>query len=157
MTRSLTYGLCLLCLYVSGLGASSMREHRPAGVRVLLGKSCPDSAENNRLLVVRYLPGDRFWLNDQSLSEARLRQSLRAALESRIEKIVWVAADERVTYGGVVDVISKLKSDTPDLHIAIATKSQIGPVDPLEIEHMGGRRADGSLMGVMPCVFSVTL
>lgn len=153
MNRSLTYGLCLLCFYVSGMGAFSMREHRPPGVRVLLGKSCPDSAESNRLLVVRYLPGNRFWLNDQSLSEAKLRQSLSAALERRIEKIVWVAADERVTYGDVVEVVSKLQRDTPDLHIALPTETQIGPVDPLEIERMNGRRADGSLIGVMPCVF----
>ncbi len=134
-----------------------MREHRPAGVRVLLGKSCPDNADNTRLLVVRYLPGDRFWLNDQSLSEAKLRQSLSAALEGRLEKIVWVAADERVTYGEVVDVISKRKRDTPNLHVSLPTKSQIGPVDPVEIEHMSGRRADGSQIGVMPCVSSVIL
>jgi hypothetical protein len=34
----------------------------------------------------------------------------------------------------VVAIISKLTQATPDLHIAIATKSQIGPVDPQEIQ-----------------------
>ena len=130
MYRAASYVLALTCI------ASWIRvdlrgdEHRPQAIRVLLGTTCRPESENNRLLVVRYLPGERFYLNDQLVNEAQLRHIVTQAVERRIEKIVWIAADERVTYGGVIGIISKLQSDTPSLHIAIATESQIGPVEP---------------------------
>ena len=103
--------------------------------------------------MVRYLPGERYFLNDQPADEVHLRQLVSEATKNRLEKLVWVAANARVPYGDVAAVISALQSDTPDLHIAIATESQIGPVDPGEINRMKGKRVDGTYIGVMPCVF----
>ena len=59
-----------------------------------------------------------------------------------------------MTYGEVVSLLSKLQMDTPDLDVAVATASQTGPVEPAEIERMAGKRADGTYIGVMPCVFA---
>jgi hypothetical protein len=38
--------------------------------------------------------------------------------------------DEHLSYGEFVSLISKLRHDTPDVYIVIATKVQTGPVDP---------------------------
>ena len=152
MSRILSYLLGLLCIGVAFPLGSQSRQDQPRALRVFLGKTCPDNVENSRLLAVRYLTGGRYYLNDQPATEVDLRKLVKHVTQNRIEKLVWLAADRRVTYGEVTSLISELQSDTPDLHIAIATEAQVGPVDPLEIERMGGKRADGTLIGVMPCV-----
>jgi biopolymer transport protein ExbD len=106
-----------------------------ACVTVLLPHVCPTGgAGDRRDLVVRYLPDAKLWLNSEPLDEYTLRLKLRTALATRVERLVWVAADERVSYGEVVAIISKLTEDSPDLHVALVTKAQIGPVDPSDIE-----------------------
>ena len=101
---------------------------------------------------MRYLSVGRYFLNDQPADEVHLRQLLLEATKRRIEKLVWIAADESVTYGEVAAIVSELQSDTPDLHIALATEPQIGPVEPSEVSRMGGERADGTNSGMMPCL-----
>jgi biopolymer transport protein ExbD len=61
------------------------------------------------------------------------------AVQPRAEKLVWVAADQRLQYGEVLKLISELKSDTQNLYVAIPTASQIGPVNPIEIERIKGK------------------
>jgi biopolymer transport protein ExbD len=109
---------------------------KPAnGVDVLLASACPaDAIGDRRDLVVRYLPGARLWLNEASLDEKDLRSRLQQSLTTRAEQLIWLAADERVSYGEVVSMISKLKLDNPKAYVALVTKSQVGPVDPSDSE-----------------------
>ncbi len=86
--------------------------------------------DNRRDLVVRYLPGAKLWLNNAPLNEKDLRSKLQQSLATRAEPLIWVAADERVSYGEVVSVISKLMLDNPEAYVAVVTKSQVGAVDP---------------------------
>jgi biopolymer transport protein ExbD len=103
------------------------------GVGVLLADSCPnDVLDNRRDLVVRYLPGPRLFLNGALLEEEVLRSTLQTSLATRAEPLVWVAGDERVSYGEVVSIMSKLSHDSPRAHIVLVTKAQVGPVDPLD-------------------------
>ena len=67
-------------------------------------------------------------MNNEPSDKFALRRVVSRTMESRYEKLVWIAADERVTYRSVVAIIAKLTPDTPDLHVAIVTKSQIGAV-----------------------------
>jgi len=124
--------LCAVCLVP---GESDAATKSDVGYNVLLPRPCPaDVIIDRRDLVVRYLPSGKLWLNAEQLDEDGLRSRLQAALTTRAEKLVWIAADEHVSYGEVLSVISTLKQDTPDLHIALATKAQTGPVDPTDIE-----------------------
>ena len=111
-------------------------DRRPkVGVHVLLAKPCAAEDEFiRRDLVVRDLPGRRLWLNDQLLDESVVRSNVQTALTTRAEKLVWIAADEHLSYGEVVSLISKLRHDTPDVYIVLATKAQTGPVDPADSE-----------------------
>ena len=157
VSRVLSYLLGLLCIGATARLGSQLGPNLPRAIRVFLGKPCGPEMDNNRLLVVRFLPGERYFLNDQPANEVHLRQLVSRATERRLAKLVWVAGDERVTYGEVAALISDLQSDTPELHIVMATESQVGPVDPVEIQRMGGKRADGSYIGVMPCISSSDL
>jgi hypothetical protein len=126
--------LALLCVGTLMLGSRTPNTRQDVGFRALLGQPCPAGViDERRDLVVRYLPDGKLWLNEESLDEGSLRLRLQQALQPRFEKLVWIAADERVSYGDVVSVISKLNQDTPDLHIALATKAQVGPVDPTDM------------------------
>ena len=93
-----------------------------------------------RDLVVRDLPGGRLWLNDQLLDENVVRSNVQTALTTRAEKLVWIAACEHLSYGGVAFLISKLRHDTPDVYIVLATKAQTGPVDPADNEFSKAQR-----------------
>jgi hypothetical protein len=70
------------------------------------------------------------WLNSQRFDEQTLRWRVTDQMRRRWVKIVWIAADEKTSYGDVVRTISKLKQDTPDLRPVIATRSQTGEFDP---------------------------
>jgi len=150
--RSATYIAGLLSV-VLVLLLTPHTHQQAKGFKVLLGKSCPtDVIFENRNVVIRVLPGDALWLNDKSFDETSLRQAVSKAMESRYERLVWIAGDERVAYGSVVGIISKLTRDTPDLHVAIATKSQIGPGDPLEIEKLRAKFNGRAPVVELPCV-----
>jgi biopolymer transport protein ExbD len=121
---------CLVIFYVARPDANSTPTN---SVGVLLANACPaDGIGDRRDLVVRYLPGAKLWLNETLLGERDLRSTLQQSLATRAEQLVWLAADERVSYGEVVSVISKLKLDNPEAYVALATKSQVGPVDPAD-------------------------
>jgi biopolymer transport protein ExbD len=123
----------LTCLVVFFLVRPDAASTPTNGVEVLLANDCPaDGIGDRRDLVVRYLPGAKLWLNGIPLGERDLRSTLQRSLATRAEQLVWLAADERVSYGEVISVISKLKLDNPDAYVALATKSQVGTVDPAD-------------------------
>jgi biopolymer transport protein ExbD len=123
---------CLVAFFVGRPNAISTPTN---SVGVLLANACPaDAIDERRDLVVRYLPGPKLWLNETPLGERDLRSTLQQSLATRAEQLIWLAADERVSYGEVVSVISKLKLDNPEAYVALATKSQVGPVDPADGE-----------------------
>ena len=137
MQRSATY-IAALFSVVLVLLLTPHTHQQAKGFKVLLGKSCPtDVIFENRNVVIRVLPGDALWLNDKSFDETSLRQAVSKAMESRYERLVWIAGDERVAYGSVVGIVSKLTRDTPDLHVAIARG-----------EHVAGEYENGD--GGMP-------
>ena len=155
MARVLSYLLSLVCLGPLLLTVHRVQTRHPQGLNVLLGRTCPKDLDiDERLLFIRDLGDGRYLLNERPGDEMQTRQLLRQALQRRVEKLVWVAADDRMAYGRVVATISHLQQDTPDLHIAIATRSQIGTVDPIVIERLHGRNPDGTPIGVLPCVFA---
>lgn len=86
------------------------------------------------ILVIRHLPGEKLWLNEASFEEGDLRSRVKERLATRFEKVLWVAADERVPYGEVVALLAMLHHDNPDAYIAITTKKQMGPIDPVDPE-----------------------
>ena len=155
MSRTLTYLIALLCVGASACLDNQSERVKAQGTQVLLGRTCNEQdGFDNRTITVRILPDATYFLNSQPESEASLRQHVSRVMDYRIERILWVAADKRMTYGEVAGVISKLQSDTPRLRVALATESQIGPVDPTEIKRMRGKMPDGRYIGMMPCVSS---
>jgi biopolymer transport protein ExbD len=134
-----------LCYLIALIGVIVLLVRHPrlmgrtvhAGVPVLLAHQCPaDAIGDRRDVVVRYLPGARLWLNGNALDRTTLRKQVTEAMETRRERLVWLAADEHVSYGEVASIASDLMNDTPNLHLAIATKSQAGPVEPAEIDKL---------------------
>ena len=121
----LTTTICLFSLL--GLQSSVSREAR-AGTKVWLGVPCA-SGENARQLLVRYVAHGKLWLNDYPFDEAGLRAKVAQIMANMGTKRLWIAGDERMSYGEVAALIERLQVDTPDLMIGIATKSQVGPVD----------------------------
>jgi biopolymer transport protein ExbD len=124
---SLVCAVSLVCGDVGAVTKSS------TGVNVLLPRAC-SSHGDGRDLVIRYLPGGKLWLNEEPLDENVLRSKVQARLAKRVEKLLWVEAGEHVSYGEVVAILMKLLRDTPDVHIALATKAQTGAVDPSDPE-----------------------
>ncbi len=122
----LTATICLFAL----LGPQSgVRREGRAGTKVWLGVPCA-SGQNARQLLVRYVAHGKLWLNDYPFDEAGLRAKVAQIMANMGTKRLWIAADQRMSYGEVAVLIEPLQGDTPDLMIGIATKSQIGPVDP---------------------------
>ncbi|MGA3225019.1 MAG: hypothetical protein ABSC65_14725 [Acidobacteriaceae bacterium] len=115
----------------SGTFASAL--NTSTGVDVVLPHACSLHGDA-RDLVVRYLPGGKLWLNSEPLDENILRSRVQGDLAKRAEKLLWLAADEHVSYGEVVDIVSKFSRDNPGLYIALATKAQTGAVDPADPE-----------------------
>jgi biopolymer transport protein ExbD len=122
------------------------RQGKVVGLDVRLASACPAGQDERRDTVVRYLQNGKFLLNEQAVDEPSMLGSVSLYMETRAEKVVWIAADEHVSYGEVVSIISKLKRDTPQLYIALATKRQTGPVDPVQIDAMSKHEA--ALVGV---------
>jgi biopolymer transport protein ExbD len=122
--------ICVMVLFAADLRAAS----KPStGVSVLLPHTC-SSHGDSRDLVIRHLPGEKLWLNEASFEEGDLRSRVKERLATRFEKVLWVAADERVPYGEVVALLAMLHHDNPDAYIAITTKKQMGPIDPVDPE-----------------------
>jgi 3-deoxy-D-manno-octulosonic-acid transferase len=129
------YIAALICVVTLSVGRVDSDRRSKLGVHVLLAKPCAAGDEFiRRDLVVRDLPDGRLWLNDRPLDESAVRSNVQTALTTRAEKLVWIAADEHLSYGEVVSLISKLRHDTPDVYIVLATKAQTGPVDPADNE-----------------------
>jgi biopolymer transport protein ExbD len=124
--------LVALSCVIGLISANDRVASKPStGIAVLLPHAC-NSSDERRDLVVRYLPGGKLWLNEESLKEDALRSRVQERLATRVEKLLWVAADERVSYGEVVALLSKLDRDNPDTYIALTTKMQTGPIDPAD-------------------------
>ena len=154
MTGSVSYPAALLSLFPLLASPAPKQPKTTEGITVLLCQPCPTGMEDNRRdVVVRVLPREKLWVNDQQVDEALLRSMVSIAMERRVEKLVSIAADERVAYGEVLRLASGLTQATPDLHIAIETKSQTGPVDPEQIEvfiHKYGKDPQGESLCVYP-------
>jgi biopolymer transport protein ExbD len=133
MTGSFSHVLSLVCVIGFISGNVRMASESSTGLNVLLPHACNDHGDS-RDLVVRYLPGGKLWLNGDLLKEDELRSELQERLTTRVEKLLWVAADEHVRYGEVVALLSKLSQDNPGTYIALTTKMQTGPVDPADPE-----------------------
>jgi biopolymer transport protein ExbD len=131
MTGSVSHVLSLTCAIGFILGNVCGASQLSTGLKVLLPNAC-DNHGDGRDLVVRYLPGGKLWLNGDLLKENELRSELQKSLATRVEKLVWVAADEHVHYGEVIALLSKLRQDNPGTYIALTTKTQTGPVDPAD-------------------------
>jgi biopolymer transport protein ExbD len=133
MTGSVSHVLSLICAI--GFISRNIRvaSEPSTGLNVLLPNAC-DNHGDSRDLVVRYLPGGKLWLNGDLIKENELRSELQERLATRVERLIWVAADEHVHYGEVIALLSKLCQDNPDTYIALTTKTQTGPVDPADPE-----------------------
>lgn len=133
LVSSLAAMVCAATFFVWNPETGSKSPAPAVGVNVLLPGACPaDASFERRDLVVRDLPGSKFWLNEVPLDEDALRLRLRNALSTRAEQLIWIAADEHVSYGEIISVISVLSHDNPAAHLVLATKAQVGPADPAD-------------------------
>jgi biopolymer transport protein ExbD len=133
MVVSVSRILALLCVVSLASGGLGLTPNSSTGVNVLLPHAC-DEHGDGRDLVVRYLSGGKLWLNEEALGEDVLRARVQADLSRRAEKLLWVAVDAHVLYGEAVSIVTKLSRDNPGAYIALATKTQTGPVDPADFE-----------------------
>jgi biopolymer transport protein ExbD len=133
MTGSVSRVLSVTCAIGFIFGNVGLVSEARAGLHVLIPDACDDHGDS-RDLVVRYLPNGKLWLNEDLLKENELRSELQERLATRVEKLVWVAADERLHYGEVIALLSKLSQDNPGTYMALTTRKQTGPVDPSDPE-----------------------
>jgi len=74
------------------------------------------------------------------MDDATLRLAIPRIMQYRARKDIWIGADNRVFYGEVVSLMDELTHGTPDLTIAIATRADIGPVDPAELKALAAQQ-----------------
>jgi len=100
------------------------------GLYVALATDCPsDMMDDRRVEVVALGRDGRAYLNDEPMSKPTLRAEIAGRMVTRFEPILFVRGDEQSTYGEVLSFASEFVADTPALVIALATSSQVGPID----------------------------
>ena len=152
MRNVLAYTLVLLCVLASIRFFRHVAPPKPTGFPVQLGVDCSKGEYHGWELLVRYVPDGKYWIQDYPFNEASLRAKLKEILKEDRVKLVWIGADERLSYGNVVDLMNKLQKDTPGLRIALATRQQIGPVDPAQIEALNAAHHTNYLRPIPPCL-----
>ena len=81
---------------------------------------------------LRYLANESAFINEKPTSSIAIPAQVASLMEPRLEKVVTLTADPRLSYGEVVADISDLAQRTPGLVILLATNSETGPIDPIE-------------------------
>lgn len=105
---------------------------RPTGtLPILLSHSCSAQEIMNHgdgtWYFIKYHLNHQSSINDQGgLSEDGLRRTVASLMSRRAERLVYVAADPRLPYGEVLDLVSDLTRDDPSLHVVLLTEKQTG-------------------------------
>ena len=128
--------LALIAILLTRLVFSSRHRHT-YGLPVALVHSCSASElerlGDSRDIWVRYLPGDRAFVNELPMTHAEAIPAVSDAMSRRWERVVWIAGDPHLTYGEVIANTARLKAQIPSLVVLLTTGSQTGPVDPAAI------------------------
>jgi hypothetical protein len=107
------------------------------GLRTLLVHPCSsaelDQRGDSRDIWLRYLSNERAFINGQPTASIAVPIQVSYITSTRFEKVVWLAADPRLSYGEVASDISNLAQRTPSLVIFLATSSETGSIDPIEM------------------------
>ena len=106
----------------------------PQGIPVLLPHLCTqyeiEHRGDGRDVMVRYRVDHSSFVNSRLMPvEADLRREIKGLMSTRWEQVLSFDADEKLGYGEVLSVLSDLKKDDPELHVALVTKRQAGPMD----------------------------
>jgi biopolymer transport protein ExbD len=115
-------------------------EYRPSeGIPVLLSHRCTHQEEmgrgDRRDVVVRYKQDHSSFVNAEQLPvENDLRRKIEEIMATRQEQVLFFAADERLAYREVSEVLSDLRRDDPALVIVLLTESQVGSVEQIQTQ-----------------------
>ena len=100
--------------------AHTSRAVPPHGIWVYASHTCGRHEPNdNRTIVLQVRANRDIYLNADVLSEQQLPVVLAQVFEKREERVLRLTAEEDVSYGRVVEVISNIKTHVPRLAIVL--------------------------------------
>jgi biopolymer transport protein ExbD len=100
---------------------------RPAsvGIRIPMVRT-PDNyryvcSDPNRIVFLRLAEDGTMWLNSTVIPPDRLTTIVKEVMENRGDRIIYVAADPRVSFGQFVDFLGRIPAARMNLHVALLT------------------------------------
>jgi biopolymer transport protein ExbD len=135
-----------IILLVSLVMASSVvaKEYCDSGgIPVLLSHRCTQQEKSiqgeseSRGTFVRYRSDHSSFVNrDLMPVKDDLRREIRRRMATRQEQVVTFVADDALVYREVLDVLSDLRQDDPELVVVMLTTSQVGSVEAMRSDRL---------------------
>ena len=108
----------------------------PQGLHMVLVHSCSSAELENRGdssdIWLRYLSNRRAFINEEPTASTAAPVQVAYITSTRIEKVIWLAADPNLSYAEVASDIAEFAKRTPALVIFLTTSSETGSIDPTE-------------------------
>ena len=130
-----------IILLVSLVMASSIAAKEycdPVGIPVLLSHRCAQQEKSipgeSRGTFVRYRSDHSSFVNRELMPvKDDLRREIRRRMATRQEQVVTFVADDALVYREVLEVLSDLRQDDPELVVVMLTTSQVGSVEAMRL------------------------
>jgi biopolymer transport protein ExbD len=131
-----------IILLVSLVMASSVvaKEYCDSGgIPVLLSHPCTQQEKSkpgeSRSTFVRYRSDHSSFVNRELMPvKDDIRREIRRRMATRQEQVVTFVADDALVYREVLDVLSDLRQDDPELVVVMLTTSQVGSVEAMRLD-----------------------
>ena len=109
--------LLIIFMVTTPMIQNSIKVQLPQGS----AKEVKDAAQD---IVVHVDKDQTIYLNGQKISKDHLAGDLKKAVARSVQKVVFVKADERVSYGSVISLVDHIKVVGGISHVALATEKK---------------------------------
>jgi biopolymer transport protein ExbD len=80
-----------------------------------------DCSDPNRIVYLRLEQDGAVWLNSTEIPSSQLTAIIKAVMENRGDRILYVVADPHVSYGQFMGLLDKIAATKLVLHVAVLT------------------------------------
>ena len=109
--------LLIIFMVTTPMIQNSIKVQLPQGS----AKEVKDAAQD---IVVHVDKDQTIYLNGQKIAKDQLAGDLKKAVARSVQKVVFVKADERVSYGSVISLVDHIKVVGGISHVALATEKK---------------------------------
>jgi biopolymer transport protein ExbD len=133
--------IILLVSLVMASNVVAMEYCDTGGIAVLLSHRCTQRETSkpgeSRGTFVRYRSDHSSFVNHELMPvKDDLRREIRRRMATRQEQVVTFVADDALVYREVLDVLSDLRQDDPELVVVMLTTSQVGSVEAMRLDRL---------------------